>query len=151
MEYNFEDELEYIKYLKTSDLVDIISNIWGFEETSAAMLELERRDPQKALRLGMEILENNKGDDYLQASVWDFIFSIDPENVLNCLDKRKEKLGKVLLYDMLKELNSKFYIKDLKCLPKTIVKKIFQAYNEFIEEEDSELKEEFIEFSNSVV
>ena len=92
-----EYDLEYIKYLKTDELVDIISNIWGFEETSGTLLELERRDLQKALHLGMEILENNKGDDYLQASVWDFIFSIDPENVLNCLDKRKEKLGKVLL------------------------------------------------------
>ncbi len=146
-----EYDLEYIKYLKTDELVDIISNIWGFEETSGTLLELERRDLQKALHLGMEILENNKGDDYLQASVWDFIFSIDPENVLNCLDKRKEKLGKVLLYDILQELNGKFYIKDIKCLPKTIIRKIFQAYNEFVEEEDSELKKEFIEFSNSVV
>ena len=141
-----EYDLEYIKYLKTDELVDIISNIWGFEETSGTLLELERRDLQKALHLGMEILENNKGDDYLQASVWDFIFSIDPENVLNCLDKRKEKLGKVLLYDILQELNGKFYIKDIKCLPKTIIRKIFQAYNEFVEEEDSELKKEFIEF-----
>ena len=78
-----EYDLEYIKYLKTDELVDIISNIWGFEETSGTLLELERRDLQKALHLGMEILENNKGDDYLQASVWDFIFSIDPENVQN--------------------------------------------------------------------
>ena len=132
-------------------LIDIISNIWGFEETSEALLELERRDPQKALRLGMEILENNKGDDYLQASVWDIIFQINPENVLNCLGKRKEKLGKILLYDILKELNSRFYIKDIKYLPKNIIKKIFQDYDDFIKGEDNEINKEFIEFSNNVV
>lgn len=146
-----ENDLAYIKYLKSSELIDIISNIWGFEETSGTLLELERRDLQKALHLGMEILENNKGDDYLQASVWDIVFQINPENVLNCLGKREEKMGKVLLYDILKELNSGFYIKDIKYLPENIVKKIFQDYDDLIKEEDSEFNKEFIEFSNNFV
>ncbi len=146
-----ENDLAYIRYLKSSELIDIISNIWGFEETSAALLELECRDPQKALHLGMEILENNKGDDYLQATVWDIVFQINPENVLNCLGKRKEKIGKVLLYDILKELNSGFYIKDIKYLPENIVNKIFQDYDDLIKGEDSEFNKEFIEFSNNLV
>lgn len=84
-----ENDLAYIKHLSVDKLMDIISNIQGFEETSEALLELEHKDPQKALHLGIEILENNKRDDYLQASVWDMIFKLNPEKVFNCLGKRK--------------------------------------------------------------
>lgn len=146
-----ENDLAYIKKLSVDKLIDIISNIWGFEETSEALLELECKDTQKALHLGIEILENNKGDDYLQASVWDIIFKLNPEEVFNCLGKRKEKLGKVLLYEILKELNSGFYIKDIKCLPEKIIKYILQEYDDFIKGEDNEINKEFIEFSKKVL
>ena len=101
----FED-LDYIKDLSTDELTKIISNILGFEETDEALYQLEKRDPQKALELGIEILEEDKGDDYLQASVWVIIFSLNPEQVLNAVSRRTQNLGKELLYDMLRELNS---------------------------------------------
>ena len=85
-----ENSLSYIKNLNISELIDIISNVWGFEETSEALLQLEKKDPQKALELGIEILECDKGDDYLQASVWNIIFSLYPEKVLNSLEKRNK-------------------------------------------------------------
>lgn len=135
----FED-LDYIKDLSTDELTKIISNIWGFEETSEALFQLERKDPQKALELGIEILEEDKGDDYLQASVWVIIFSLNPEQVLNAVSRKKGALGATLLYDMLRELNRGFYIKYTRHLPETIIHKILRAYAALPEDIDEKTK-----------
>ena len=149
----FED-LDYIKDLSTDELTKIISNIWGFEETSEALFQLERKDPQKALELGIEILEEDKGDDYLQASVWDIIFSLNPEQVLNAVSRKKGALGATLLYDMLKELNSGFYIEDIRHLPETIIHKILRTYAALPEDIDektkNKLEQEFTVFLEKV-
>ena len=149
----FED-LDYIKDLSTDELTKIISNILGFEETDEALYQLEKRDPQKALELGIEILEEDKGDDYLQASVWDIIFSLNPEQVLNAVSRRTQSLGKELLCDMLQELNSGFYIKDIRHLPETIIHKIIRSYAALPEDIDentkNEIEQEFTVFLEKV-
>ena len=149
----FED-LDYIKDLSTDELTKIISNILGFEETDEALYQLEKRDPQKALELGIEILEEDKGDDYLQASVWDIIFSLNPEQVLNAVSRRTQSLGKELLCDMLQELNSGFHIKDIRHLPETIIHKIIRSYAALPEDIDentkNEIEQEFTVFLEKV-
>ena len=149
----FED-LDYIKDLSTDELTKIISNILGFEETDEALFQLEKREPQKALELGIEILEEDKGDDYLQASVWDIIFRLNPEQVLNAVSRRTQSLGKELLYDMLRELNRGFYIKDIRHLPETIIHKILRAYAALPEDIDentkNEIEQEFTVFLEKV-
>lgn len=145
-----EDDLMYIKNLKVEELIDIVSNIWGFEEASEALLQLEKENPQKALELGIEILENDKGDDYFQATVWDIIFNLDPVTVINSLKKRKEKLGKVLLYDVLKELNSGFYLKEIRDLPEAVINRIINDCNDLPPNLDDELSAEFREFTEKI-
>lgn len=149
----FED-LDYIKDLSTDELTKIISNILGFEETDEALYQLEKRDPQKALELGIEILEEDKGDDYLQASVWDIIFRLNPEQVLNAVSRRTQNLGKELLYDMLRELNRGFHIKDIRHLPETIIHKIIRSYAALPEDIDentkNEIEQEFTVFLEKV-
>ena len=149
----FED-LDYIKDLSTDELTKIISNILGFEETDEALFQLEKREPQKALELGIEILEEDKGDDYLQASVWDIIFRLNPEQVLNAVSRRTQSLGKELLYDMLRELNRGFYIKYTRHLPETIIHKILRAYAALPEDIDentkNEIEQEFTVFLEKV-
>lgn len=145
-----EDDLMYIKNLKVEELIDIVSNIWGFEEASEALLRLEKENPQKALELGIEILENDKGDDYFQATVWDIIFNLDPVTVINSLKKRKEKLGKVLLYDVLKELNSGFYLKEIRDLPEAVINRIINDCNDLPPNLDDELSAEFREFTEKI-
>ena len=148
------DYLVCIKDLSTDELTKIVSNILGFEETDEALYQLEKRDPQKALELGIEILEEDKGDDYLQASVWDIIFSLNPEQVLNAVSRRTQNLGKELLYDMLRELNRGFHIKDIRHLPETIIHKIIRSYAALPEDIDentkNEIEQEFTVFLEKV-
>jgi len=142
------DEIAYIEAMETAELVDIISNIWGFEETSKALLTLLERDPQRALGLGIDILEKDKGDDYLQATAWDVVFDISPIEVLESLSKRNTNCGKVLLYDILKELNSGFHIKNMSELSEKVVSKIKESFDSLLEKERISLENEFYEFTS---
>lgn len=86
----------------------------------------------------------------MQASVWDIIFNLEPETVISSLKKRKEKLGKVLLYDVLKELNSGFYLNDIRDLPETVINRIINDYDELPEKLVDELSTEFGEFIEKI-
>ena len=98
-------EFEYMKDLQTTELVAIINNMWGGEETGAAMLELYSRNKNKALEMGLEILKEDKGDDYLQATVFDIIYDINPIKVLETLEKRKYSFNAILLGDIMSEIS----------------------------------------------
>lgn len=150
MEFIMNEELTYIKELSNEELANIISNIWGFEETAEALLQLSERIPSKALELGIDILENDKGDDYLQASVWDMIFDIDPVIVMESLIKRDRILGKTLFHDVLGDLNTEYYIKDLKKISLEFVNKIIQSYNSLDKDAKIELSEAFNEFNEKI-
>lgn len=123
------DELAYIENLSDAELIDIIENIWGFEETSEALRHLVERDPKKSLELGKDILQNNKGDDYLQGIVWILILEIAPMEVVESLTKRQEAFDIVLLCDILRYLSTGYYIKDLKQLPSEFVARIIHSYD----------------------
>jgi hypothetical protein len=104
-----EDEFEYIKKLETCKLIEIVQDICGFEESSAALLELYNRDIDKTFELGIDILENNKGDDYLQATVFDIIYDNNPKKTLDCILKRKADIGVILLGDIMSEVSIEYF------------------------------------------
>lgn len=68
------EEYEYLENLNSEELAKIIDQMLDFEETTKALMILEEKDSQKALELGKDIIKNNKGDDYLQATVWNVFF-----------------------------------------------------------------------------
>lgn len=106
-DYDYRDYTdEDLKVMDTEKLCKIIENIWGFEETSAALLILQYRNPSKALEYGIDILVNDKGDDYLQATVWDYFFDDNKETILEAINKREAPIGKVLLNDMMRDIAS---------------------------------------------
>ena len=141
----YDMELDYIKELETTELIRIIENLEGYEETSEALLVLTERDPQKALELGMDILENDKGDEFLQAITWIFLTSIDILQALNVLNKRKAEISSVLLKAIVKY---SYRIKNLNAMPQSIIEKIMQGYEMLPEKDKVERKEDFVKFVN---
>ena len=135
------EELLYIKDLKNEELIDIISNVWGFEETAEALLQLKQRLPDKALELGIVLLEEDKGDDYLQASVWDMIFDINPLLTIEHVSRRTALMGKTLMHDILEELAMEYSFKDLTKLPSEFLEKINQSYQAMGSEIQTDLAE----------
>ncbi|RFZ79264.1 hypothetical protein DS742_08530 [Lacrimispora amygdalina] len=145
-----EDELEYIKRLETSKLIEIIQDIFGFEETSAALLELYNRDINKTLELGIDILENNKGDDYLQATVFDIIYDINPMKTLGCIYKRKADIGVVLLGDIMSEVSIDIYKKTNIQIPDELLNLLLERYHNLDEFEQNKIIDYFTEFEENI-
>ncbi len=99
-------EYEYLENLNCEELVKLISEMLDFEETTKALMILEDKDSQKALELGKDIIKNNKGDDYLQATVWNVFFFENQKDMVDVIDKRKEEIGKTLLDEIIIDLTN---------------------------------------------
>lgn len=98
------EEYEYLKDMSVNELVDIIRKMIDFEETEKALSILKRRDPGKALELGIDIIKNNKGDDYLQAIAWGILFFKNKERMIQVLEEREANIEKALLDDVIKDM-----------------------------------------------
>ncbi len=99
-------EYEYLEKLNCEELVKLICEMIDFEETTKALMILEDKDSKRALELGKDIINNNKGDDYLQATVWNIFFFENQKDMLDVIDKRKEEIGKTLLDEIIIDLTN---------------------------------------------
>lgn len=144
------EESEYIKDLETSKLVGIIQDIFGFEETSAALLELYNRDNNKVFELGIDILKNNKGDDYLQATVFDIIYDINPKGTIDSLSKRKSDIGVILLGDIMSEVSMEYYKKVQIEITDKFLFALKERYNSLSEDEKEKIFDCYVEFEEDL-
>ncbi|MDE6673193.1 MAG: hypothetical protein K2K19_00050 [Acetatifactor sp.] len=98
------EEYEYLENFDTEELIGIIREMLDFEETTKALSILTERDMKSALELGKDIIINDKGDDHLQATVWDFLFFENQEDMLGAVEAREKEPGKALLNDVIVDL-----------------------------------------------
>ena len=98
------EDMKYLKNLSTEELIKIVTQIFDFEETGFAFEELQERDDTKATELGLEILLNDKGDEFLQAIVYDFLTIRHLGEALNAIDQRGETLDNYLLGEVIHDL-----------------------------------------------
>ena len=135
----FDYQYEDMEAMDTKTLSEIVENIWslGFEETATALQILKHRIPLKALEYGIDILLNDKGDDYLQAIAWDYFFWDNKEKILEAVSKRKAKIGKALLNDIVDDL---IRANSLVEVSNEMINRISETYDSFSEEEKSFMK-----------
>lgn len=100
------EEYEYLDSMNIEELVKLISEMLDFEETAKALMVLEEKDIKRALEFGKDIITNDKGDDYLQATVWNIFFFENQQEMIEAVDERKEKLGKILLDEIRSDLGN---------------------------------------------
>lgn len=98
------EEYEYLENFDTEELIGIVREMLDFEETAKALMILTERDMNSAVELGKDIIKNDKGDDYLQATVWDFLFFENQEDMLEAVEAREKEPGKALLDDVIVDL-----------------------------------------------
>lgn len=101
---NKMEEYEYLEDLSSEELIGIISEMLDFEETAKALIIFEERDAKRALELGKDIIKNNKGDDYLQATVWNVLFFDNEEDMIEAVNEREEDICKTLLDEIIIDL-----------------------------------------------
>lgn len=142
----FACDYERIKELETPDLIEIASEVFDFEATSAALVELSGRDEAKALELSKEILSNDKGDGYLQGFVWDCMFWDYPAETLEVMYKRKAEIHHALLGDIIKGLTDNLSWKNPVEVKDEFIEMLIRRYNELDEWEYQFVKCDFKEF-----
>lgn len=131
---DYEYEYKRIESLDTEELEKIIEDMWNYEEVTKALMVLQGRNRTKALKHGLDILINGKGDDYLQATVWDIFFYDNEKLLLEAISERKNPIGKTLLNDMMHYL-VKFSVE----VPDEIINKILKSYDLLSSEEKSNM------------
>lgn len=116
-------EFDYLEELDNDALVKIIAELLDFEEVTEALMILEDRDRENAFVLGEEIIRENKGDDYLQATVWNVLFYDNELQMLEAVDRRTDIIGKTLLDEIIIDLtNNKIEVR------KNLLMKIKNTY-----------------------
>lgn len=107
------EEYDYLDNMDNEALVKIVVDMIDFEETTKALMVLEDRDVKKALEIGKQIIKNNRGDDYLQATVWNILFYDNEWQMIEAVDIREKEIGKTLLDEIIIDLtNQKLDIKE---------------------------------------
>lgn len=140
-EYNYEMDYSYLKEKDTAYLIEVIEKMVDFDEATEAMSILMDRDLKKALELTVEILEKDKGDEYVQGLFWWFLFDEDSKDVLiESLNWRKEPLGKVLVGDIIASITG--YPDKLE-VPEEFIEKIEAAYQSLDEDEKEWIEDMF--------
>lgn len=140
------ERYEYLENLKSEELVKLISEMLDFEETTKAIMILGEKDSKKALELGKDIIKNNKGDDYLQATVWNILFFDNQDDMINAVNERKEEIGKTLLDEIIIDLTDHKVI-----IGKNLLEKLRNQYISIDNKTDMRCKyKEFLEYYKSV-
>lgn len=135
------DEFQYLEKLGTEELVNIIEEMLDYEEVTSALMVLIEKDINKAIQLGFEIISENKGDDYLQATTWDITFPENREEMLKALSNRNSAIGKVLLNDIITELVEKKI-----SVQNDLVELIKERYEFFSLNKEDEFQCDYVEF-----
>lgn len=140
------EEYEYLESLNSEELIKLISEMLDFEETTKALMILEDKDSQKALEIGKDIIENNKGDDYLQATVWNVFFFENQKDMVDVINKRREEIGKTLLDEIIIDLTNLRIV-----IRKELFEKLRKAYMSIDNKINMRCKyEDFLEYYQNV-
>ena len=105
-QYN-EDWLEELHYWETKsvdELVKEIEDLYDFEQAPYALIALEEKAPERAVRMGADIIKYDRGDQFLQAGVFDCLFRGNEQAILQAVEERKAPVEWYLIGAMLPEL-----------------------------------------------
>lgn len=82
-------------------LIETVTSLMDFEEVSQALFELSDQNPSVAIDLSFNILNDRKGDVFLQAFSLDILYDLDRPKALSFIRINCEKVEVYLLGEML--------------------------------------------------
>lgn len=97
----YEDVYESLEDFPKKKLMEIIEKGLDIELIEDAMQKLVCIDENYALAKGIEFLKNDSFDPYFQACIFDFIYDLDKEVVLDCISNRTSNIDFYLFKDIL--------------------------------------------------
>lgn len=145
--YEKSDVDKEIENYPKEKLIDIAENGYDIELMEAAFQELSYIDEDYALTKGMEFLRNDVFDAYFQACIFDFIYKLDREKVLDCILSRTADIDFYLFKDILTTITYTTYEALMKMKNyKSYINYLFEQYNKYSADEKSEMQDLVNEF-----
>ena len=140
--YDAADEL--MKRSSTDQLVQLIEELVFYEIIPQALRELMKRSPQKAYDLGMHILIQNEGDQFLQACVWSSCFDFDDIQTVTLMCQRTIIMEWSLMETVLLSIQYRY---EADSFPPAFQKLIIDSYHNMPEEKQAAFSDMFNDFS----
>ena len=142
-------DYENVQQLTNEELIKLISEIIDIEEVQPALYELYKRDCDQAMMLGKKLLENNEGDEYLQAAVIEFIFEYDKQYIIDFTIKNIGELHWYIFSCILDCFSMESKQKFGKQLSSYFIETILNRYDYYDQKEKDKIKDSYMWFLNS--
>lgn len=130
------------KEMNNTQLIEYINDMVFYDEIPYALDELANRNPNLAFAIGTDILINNKGDDFLQASVWSTCSIINYKRLFKCISKRTYLFGWSTLETILCFITNS----NITDINREFIQLILKSYNNIRIEKQNEFSEMYEAF-----
>ena len=137
--------MDYNNYTN-EQLLQFVEETSDYNEMDHALNELMKRSSAKAFDLGMDILINDKGDQFLQASVWSTCYDYDNIYTVMLMNQRCVLMGWSLIETVLLSM----YNYDASLLPSNFKNLIIDSYNNMPKEKKVEFSGIFKYFLDNI-
>lgn len=134
----------YFENLSDDELTSIIENLNDFDDASNALSELSLRNNwEEVIKHSVKILEENLGDEFLQASAFNLLYTTDVEKAVKIIEARKSDASPSLLGEIMNNLASNSLQPFENSLPKVLFKSIADRYSDFDGEDQERISDDF--------
>jgi hypothetical protein len=132
-----------VRELTTEELQILISDIIDIDEIPFAISELYKRDSKSAILLGEKILENNLGDEYLQAAIFDFFFEKNKQYITKYIVNHLEQMDLYVFANMINRLTEEAVQQYGQNIPGQLLSSIASRYMLYSEKEKNKTEDKF--------
>ncbi|MEK3722644.1 hypothetical protein [Paenibacillus sp. FSL H8-0034] len=96
----------YISSMNNAQLIAIVISLENYGEAASALTELSIRDKEKATPFCSKILEENLGDEFLQAVAFNLLYEGDQEKAMEIINKNVSSAPAALLGAIMDNLST---------------------------------------------
>jgi hypothetical protein len=135
-----------VKELNDNELEELISDIVDIEEVPSALEELYKRKPNTAIALAQNLIDNEMGDEFMQAGVVRCMFDIDNNYIFRYVKDHFDSMNYYVFGCVIECLTIESLQPFGKNLPKQFLRSLSKKYEEYSSEEKDKIVEEYESF-----
>ncbi|NOU77035.1 hypothetical protein GC098_37710 [Paenibacillus sp. LMG 31458] len=139
----------HISSMNNDQLIAILNSLENFEEVAAALTELSIKDKEKAVPFCAKILEENLGDEFLQAVAFNLLYECDHEKAMEIVNKNVLSAPAALLGAIMDSLSSDSLQPFGQSLSSGLLNSIVERYLELSDADKKRILENFEWFEES--
>lgn len=139
----------HISRMNIDSLIAIINSLESLEEAAAALTELSIKDKEKAKPFCAKILEENLGDEFLQAVAFHLLYECDHEKAMEIVNKHVVSAPAALLGAILDSLSADSLQPFGQSLSSGLLNSIVERYLELSDADQKRILENYEWFQES--